>query len=182
MKQQSPSHFSRRLFLAGALSLPFTSNALAKNMSIDKKRALSFYHTHTDKELSIVYYDDDAYLTSALDKINLFLGDFRTGETYPIAPRLLDAIYLLQQQTDIDNQFDVISAYRSPKTNAQLRKKSNGVAKRSLHMQGKAIDIRLRGFKTSKLRDTAIAMKVGGVGYYRRSDFIHLDVGNVRHW
>ena len=182
MKQQSPIHISRRLFIASALSMPFCTNTMAKSISIDKKRTLSFYHTHTDTELSLVYFDNNTYLTSALDEINLFLGDFRTGDTHPIEPRLLDSIYLLQQQTGVNNEFEVISAYRSPKTNAHLRKKSNGVAKKSLHMQGKAIDIRLRGFKTSKLRDTAIAMKIGGVGYYRRSDFIHLDVGNVRHW
>jgi len=88
----------------------------------------------------------------------------------------------LQQKTGVENNFEIISAYRSPKTNAKLRNKSNGVAKRSLHMQGKAIDIRLKGLNTKTLRDEAIAMKVGGVGYYRRSDFIHLDTGRVRYW
>ena len=105
---------------------------------------------------------------------------------HPIDVRLLYALYLLHQkaslETRVENSFEVISAYRSPKTNDLLRKKSNGVAKRSLHMQGKAIDIRLKGVNTKTLRDTAIAMKVGVVGYYRKSDFIHLDTGRVRFW
>jgi len=182
MKLQYSSNLSRRLFVASALILPFSSNAIAKSISVNDKRSLSFYHTHTDKTLAITYYQEGAYITSALDKINFFLGDFRTGDTYPIEPRLLDSVYLLQQKTGVDNKFEIISAYRSPKTNEKLRKKSSGVAKKSLHMQGKAIDIRLRGLTTSKLRDTAIAMKMGGVGYYKRSNFIHLDMGRVRYW
>ncbi len=91
-------------------------------------------------------------------------------------------MFVLQQKTGIENDFEIISAYRSPKTNAKLRKKSSGVAKRSLHMQGKAIDIRLKGYNTRRLRELAMTMKVGGVGYYRRSDFIHMDTGRVRYW
>ncbi len=182
MKPQYSSNLSRRLFVASALILPFSNNAIAKSISVSDKRALSLYHTHTDETLAITYYQDGAYLASALDKINLFLGDFRTGDIYPIEPRLLDFVYLLQQKTGVNNKFEIISAYRSPKTNEKLRKKSSRVAKKSLHMQGKAIDIRLRGVKISKLRDTAIAMKIGGVGYYKRSNFIHLDIGRVRNW
>ncbi|MCU7835540.1 MAG: DUF882 domain-containing protein [gamma proteobacterium symbiont of Taylorina sp.] len=182
MKTNNPIQLSRRLFIAGTLSLPFSANSLAKNISVDRKRSLSFYHTHTDKTLTIIYFDGKSYLPTALDEINLFLSDFRTGDIHPIETRLLDAVYLLQQQTGVEDKFEVISAYRSPKTNQQLRKSTTGVAKKSLHMQGKAIDIRLRGFNTSKLRDTAIAMKLGGVGYYRRSNFIHLDTGRVREW
>ena len=173
---------------AGVISLPFAShvhalsNSKRRNSSLRIPRELSFHHTHTGKDLSIIYHDGDSYLFPKLQEINQFLGDFRTGEIYPIDANLLDALYLLQQKTGVENHFEVISGYRSPKTNAKLRNKSKGVAKRSLHMQGKAIDIRLVGVNTKKLRDTAIAMKVGGVGYYRRSDFIHLDTGRVRYW
>ncbi len=192
----SISHCRRRL-LSGLLSMPvflslsMPSAAVAKAALTKKdksavweghKRELSFYHTHTGKNLAIEYHDGHTYSTSALDEINHFLSDFRTGEIHPIDKALLDALFVLQQKTGIENSFEVISAYRSPKTNAQLRKKSSGVAKRSLHMQGKAIDIRLRGFKTRRLRELAMAMKVGGVGYYRRSDFIHMDTGRVRYW
>lgn len=155
---------------------------MANSVSRKNQRELSFYHTHTGNKLSIIYHNGDSHIISALHKINQFLGDFRTGEIHDIDIRLLDALYLLQQKTGVENNFEVISGYRSPKTNAKLHSKSNGVAKRSLHMQGKAIDIRLNGVNTKVLRDTAIAMKVGGVGYYRRSDFIHLDTGRVRYW
>ena len=195
-------HHSKRRFMArfvgsaaGTLILPFAAQSQAMRNSglpssglhtsgieLNRPRELSFYHTHTDKNLSVVYHDGESHLAPVLQEINEFLGDFRTGEIHPIDPQLLDALYLLQQKTGIENNFEVISGYRSPKTNSKLRNKSNGVAKRSLHMQGKAIDIRLVGFNTKELRNTAIAMKIGGVGYYRRSDFIHLDTGRVRYW
>ena len=181
-KESTPVQVSKRLLIAGALTLPFSGNTFAKSVSRISARELAFYHTHTGKNLSIIYHDGQSHLNSALHEINQFLSDFRTGEVYPIDPRLLDALYLLQQKSGVENNFEVISGYRSPKTNAKLRHKSNGVAKRSLHMQGKAIDIRLKGFNTKSLRDTAIAMKVGGVGYYRSSDFIHIDTGRVRYW
>jgi uncharacterized protein YcbK (DUF882 family) len=185
--QHSRRHFMSRCITsaAGVLTLPFAVQAQALRVSgikLDQPRELSFYHTHTGKNLSVVYHDGESHLSPVLHEINQFLSDFRTGEIYPIDPQLLDALYLLQHKTGVENKFEVISGYRSPKTNAKLRNKSKGVAKRSLHMQGKAIDIRLVGVNSKKLRDTAIAMKVGGVGYYRRSDFIHLDTGRVRHW
>lgn len=179
---EQPQQASKRRFIAGVLSLPLTLNTFAKSTSANNPRELSFYHTHTAKDLSIVYHNGISHLTPALHEINQFLSDFRTGEVYPIDVRLLDALYLLQQKTDVENSFEVISAYRSPKSNAMLRNRSHAVAKRSLHMQGKAIDIRLKGVNTKTLRDTAMAMKIGGVGYYRRSDFIHLDTGRVRFW
>ena len=177
-----PIQISRRIVSLGILTLPFTANAFANSARRKTQRELSFYHTHTGDRLSIVYHDGESHISPALHKINQFLGDFRTGEIHDIDTRLLDALYLLQQKTGAENNYEVISGYRSPKTNAKLRSKSGGVAKRSLHMQGKAIDIRLKGVNTNTLRDTAIALKIGGVGYYRRSDFIHLDTGRVRYW
>ena len=176
---------SKRRFAAGVLILPFSAPIqalLRSDAGLNRPRELSFYHTHTGKNMSVIYHDGKSHQPAALQDINQFLGDFRTGEVHPIDTDLLDALYLLQQKTGVENKFEVISGYRSAKTNARLRSNSKGVAKRSLHMQGKAIDIRLVGVNTKKLRDTAIAMKVGGVGYYRRSDFIHLDTGRVRYW
>ncbi len=180
--EEQTVQLSKRLFTATILALPLAGHSLALSRPANTGRELSFYHTHTGKSLSILYHDGTSYLNPALQEINQFLSDFRSGEVHPIDTRLLDALYLLQKKTGSENSYEIISAYRSPKTNAKLRNKSNGVAKRSLHMQGKAVDIRLRGINTKELRNKAIAMKVGGVGYYRRSDFIHLDTGRVRYW
>ncbi len=175
-------NLSRRIFTLGLLALPFTSPVNALTISNTGQRRLSFHHTHTGNRLSIVYHNGQSTIQRSIEKINQFLSDFRTGEVHDIDPRLLDALYLLQRKSATENPFEVISAYRSAKTNALLRNKSKGVAKRSLHMQGKAIDIRLPGVKTSSLRNMAMAMQLGGVGYYRRSDFIHIDTGRVRYW
>ena len=191
-RETVPVSHSRRRLVSGLLAMPLSmampAAVMAKAASSKtgampgQKRSLSFYHTHTGKNLAIEYHNVHGYSDSALDEINRFLSDFRTGEIYPIDKNLLDALFVLQQKTGIENDFEIISAYRSPKTNAKLRRKSSGVAKRSLHMQGKAIDIRLKGYNTRRLREQAMAMKVGGVGYYRRSDFIHIDTGRVRYW
>jgi len=180
--EEQTVQLSKRLFAASVLTLPLLSNSQALSRPLNTGRELSFYHTHTGKNLSIVYHDGTSYLSPALQEINQFLSDFRSGEVHPIDTRLLDALYLLHKKTGIENSFEIISAYRSPKTNAKLRNKSKSVAKHSLHMQGKAVDIRLRGISTKELRNKAMAMKVGGVGYYRRSDFIHMDTGRVRYW
>ena len=140
--------------------------------------------THTGKRLNIVYSRNGKYIPSALDEINSFLFDFRTGDTAEMDPELLDLIYDVRAALGSDGTYQVVSAYRSPKTNEMLRGRgqSSGVARKSQHLLGKAIDVRLEGVRTSKLRDTAIAMQRGGVGYYEASDFVHLDTGRVRRW
>ena len=178
---------SRRRFIsgmAGVLTLPYAGHiqALSSAVPLRQPRELEFYHTHTGKSLALVYHDGETHIASAMAQVNQFLGDFRTGEIHTIDPQLLDLLYVLQHKTGIENRYEIISAYRSPKTNALLRNNSKGVAKRSLHMQGKAVDVRLVGANTRQLRETAIALKLGGVGYYRRSDFVHLDTGRVRYW
>ncbi len=176
--------YNRRKFLGRSLQLiagaPLLSPALslARNLDI---RDLSFYHTHTCQSLDITYKVSGHYDPAALKKVNHHLQDFRTRETYPIDPHLLDILYIVKQYAG-GGVYEVISGYRSPKTNAMLQKKSNGVAKRSLHMEGKAIDIRLTGLKTRKLRDIAHSLQQGGVGYYPESNFVHLDTGKVRCW
>lgn len=145
-------------------------------------RQLSFYHTHTRQNLDVVYYQNGEYVDSALDEINRFLADFRTGDFAEMDPKLLDILYDVRNELDSDGRYEVISAYRSPKTNKMLRSSSGGVAKNSQHMLGNAIDVRLRGVPTEDLRDTALEMKRGGVGFYKQSDFVHMDTGRVRRW
>ena len=149
--------------------------------SIDE-RQLSFYHTHTGQSLEVTYSVGGEFVATALDEINLFLSDFRTGDATEMDPELLDIIYDVRTHLESDGTFEVISAYRSPKTNEMLRNSSGGVAKNSQHLLGKAIDVRLRGAQTDKLRDAAIELQRGGVGYYIESDFVHIDTGRVRRW
>ncbi len=148
------------------------------------ERQLSFYHTHTGKRLEVVYARNGEYVPSAIDRINAFLSDFRTGDKTRMDPALLDLIYDVREALGSDGTYQVVSAYRSPKTNEMLRGRSarSGVAKKSQHILGKAIDVRLEGVSTKRLRDQALAMKRGGVGYYKSSDFVHMDTGRPRSW
>ena len=150
-------------------------------LSIDE-RELSFYHTHTAERLEVIYSRGGEYVDSALDEIEQFLSDFRTGDQRTIDPELLDLIYEVRETLGSDGTFEVISAYRSPQTNEMLRSRSSGVAKNSQHTSGKAIDLRLQGVDLERFRDAAIAMQRGGVGYYEASNFVHLDTGRVRRW
>jgi uncharacterized protein YcbK (DUF882 family) len=148
----------------------------------ETRRQLDFYHTHTGESLSVVYHDGNNYDPAALMQINNFLSDFRNGAGHSIDPATLDILFRLRIELGGEGTFEIISGYRSPETNAMLRKQGRSVAKRSLHMEGKAIDVRLRGVKTARLRDAALKLQLGGVGYYRESDFVHVDSGRVRTW
>ena len=167
------------LTVPGVLLMAKPSLAIA---SISDTRALSFRHLHTNEKLSLDYFSDNHYQSESLNKFNYLLRDFRSSEVYPIDPKLFDLLYAIKLATGSKGQFEIISGYRSPKTNNMLRSKSNGVAKRSLHMQGKAIDVRLTDVNTDSVRRAAIALKAGGVGYYRKSNFVHLDTGRFRTW
>ena len=145
-------------------------------------RSLSFVHTHTGEMLSCVYYQEGGYDPSMLARVNHFLRDFRTAEVHAIDPGVLDILFAVRSRADSNEPFHVISGYRSPATNAYLRGHSSGVAKHSLHMEGRAIDVRLPGVPTRELRDIALRMRSGGVGYYPASDFVHLDTGRFRSW
>lgn len=173
----------RRAFLrsVAAASAALLPAAVAGARTIET-RELSFVHTHTGETLSAVYYQGGSYRTSTLERVDTFLRDFRTGEAHPIDPRVLDILFDLRVRADRDEPYQVISGYRSPRTNAALRSRSSGVAEHSLHMQGRAIDVRLGGFSTRKLHDLARQMSRGGVGFYPLSDFVHLDSGPVRFW
>jgi uncharacterized protein YcbK (DUF882 family) len=175
----------RSLVIAAIVGLLVTSLSPASLQTLTgDERQLSFYHTHTGKRLNIVYSRNGEYIPSALEEINHFLFDFRTGDKAEMDPELLDLIYDVRETLGSESAYQVVSAYRSPKTNEMLRGKSQntGVAKNSQHLLGKAIDVRLEGVKTTSLRDTAIAMQRGGVGFYGASDFVHMDTGRVRRW
>lgn len=145
------------------------------------KQPMSFYHTHTGERLNI-QYSLNGCKPSTLNRLNNFLRDFRTGDVHSIDPLLLDILYGIRQKTGSRGTIEIISGYRSPKTNALLRKKSGGVARKSMHMKGQALDIRLTDLKTRDLRDVAVSLRRGGVGYYAKSDFVHIDTGRVRAW
>jgi len=175
---------TRRSFIKGSLQLA-SGIALAGPIegiaALARPHRMSFYHTHTGERLSIDY-SCEGCTPSSLKKLNRFLRDFRTEEIHPIDPGLLHIIYGLQKKTGNKGVIEIVSGYRSPLTNKLLRKKSNGVASKSLHLKGKALDLRFAGFSTRKLRDIAISLQKGGVGYYGKSDFIHIDTGRVRTW
>ena len=146
---------------------------------------LRFYHTHTNERLDIIYRRGDTYLPEALAELDHYLRDHRTGEVHHFDPRLFDLLHdLTASLDDAGGEIDVICGYRTPWSNEFLRTRSahTGVAQHSLHMQAEAIDIRLAGIPTSAVRDAALRLQRGGVGYYRDSDFVHVDVGRVRRW
>lgn len=146
------------------------------------ERVLSFENLHTGEKLKTVYWAHGNYIHSNLADINHILRDHRTDDVKAIDPRLLDLLHELRLSVDSHKPFAIISGYRSPKTNAKLRTNSNGVAKRSMHLEGKAIDIRIPGQNLSNLRRAALSLRGGGVGYYPKSGFIHMDTGRVRSW
>ena len=146
------------------------------------ERSIAFYNTHTSETLSTVYWFQGEYLPEALQNINHILRDHRADAVKSIDCRLLDLLYTMQCKLESRRPFHVISGYRTPHTNAALRTRGRGVAKKSLHMQGRAIDIRLPGTDSALVRRVAMSLKAGGVGYYRRSNFVHLDTGPVRSW
>jgi len=139
-------------------------------------------HTHTGETLSTIYFQNGNYLVPSLERVNRLLRDFRTNEVHSIDPALLDILFDLQARAHHAGPFEVISGYRSPQTNSALQRQSSAVAEHSLHMEGRAIDIRIKGFPTAKLRDIAIVLHRGGVGFYAASDFVHVDTGRVRVW
>jgi uncharacterized protein YcbK (DUF882 family) len=145
-------------------------------------RKLSIYNLHTKEHFDSSYWMNGEYIPEAVKSLEHMFRDHYNGRERSIDPKLLDLLYYIQKKTGINEPFHLISGYRSPDTNARLRNRKRGVAKRSLHMYGKAADIRLPGLSLKKLRRAAYELKVGGVGYYPRSNFVHVDVGPVRYW
>lgn len=159
------------------MSLPHSNTG-----AMGDARVLSFYHTHTGKALSVTYYQDGGYLPAGMKQLKAFMADWRDGKQLELDPQLMDILWRIQLAARHQDTWEVISAYRSPETNAMLNKRSSGVAKKSQHVHGKAIDVRLRGLETRQLHQVALDLKLGGVGYYEKSDFVHVDTGRVRRW
>lgn len=177
------SQLSRRQFLKGATAAAFIA-AVPLISSISEaycKREISFYHTHTGESLTIPHPLLPGHEKNIMDRVNHFLRDFRSGDVHDIDPGLLDILYHMKKKTG-GGIYEIISGYRSPATNHMLRQQGHNVARKSLHMKGMAIDIRLRGVNTMTLRNCALALRKGGVGYYRKSDFVHVDTGRFRTW
>jgi uncharacterized protein YcbK (DUF882 family) len=172
---------NRRHFLGLALSAVATP-VLAKKQN-NQPRILTLHHLHTDEKIEVVYRIGDRYQRDGLQKLNSFLRDFRTGDVAVMDPKLFDLLYDIERRLGHPGgSFEIVSGYRSPRTNAMLRKTSRRVASNSLHMSGKALDIRLSSTSTRRIRDSAVSLRRGGVGYYPRSNFVHVDTGSVRRW
>lgn len=149
----------------------------------DVGKDIQMNHLHTSERIGLIFAVDDQYLDPALNKLNHFLRDHYSNEVGVMDPLLYDLMHQIRRDLGVRRSFDVISGYRSPATNERLRKAGGGgVAKRSLHMDGRAIDVRLPGVPLKELRDAAVSQKVGGVGYYPRDGFVHIDTGQVRTW
>jgi len=167
------------------LTFLITSNALAAvgSVATEPEYRLRLFHTHTGEHLDIVYRRGDSYVPEALAELNHYLRDHRTGAVLAYDPRVFDLLHDLDAKLGRPNgEIDIVCGYRTPWSNEFLRTHGHGVALHSLHMQAKAIDIRMPGVESSSLRDAALALHRGGVGYYAKSDFVHVDVGRVRRW
>ena len=146
------------------------------------QRQLAFYHLHTGESIRLAYVENGRYVPDALQELSHFMRDWRTGDAHPIDPALFDQLYALQHMVETPGPYHVICGYRSPKTNQMLHANSEGVANHSMHLEGRAMDIRLPGKDLASLHKAALSMNAGGVGFYPGSDFIHIDTGRVRRW
>ncbi len=165
-----------------AAQLVVPAVAMARTTVQLRRRSLKFYALHTGESLTTTYWENGRYIPEELDRVNYVLRDFRANEVKPIDPSLLDLLTRIQYRLSTNEPFQVISGYRSPLTNAMLHANSEGVAVHSLHIEGKAIDISVPGRSLEQLRGAALAQRSGGVGYYPKSDFVHVDTGRVRYW
>ena len=186
-QRSTDSLLTRRRFLkmgtllAAGLVLPQPLWAIPRPDAKDERR-LKFFNTHTRESLEVCYRRRDRYDRQAIQSVNNILRDHRTNEVYPIDPRLLDFLHAIRVKAGQESCLHIISGYRSPTTNARLRRKGRGVARKSLHMRGHAADIRIPGVPISRVRKIAIDLGVGGVGYYPKPNFVHVDIGPVRTW
>jgi uncharacterized protein YcbK (DUF882 family) len=148
-----------------------------------EERSIELFNTHTNESANVVFKRGADYDPAALETLKKLLRDHRNGETHDMDPRLYDQLFELALAAKHAPHYEIISGYRSPESNDKMSSKpGSGVAKKSLHMQGRAIDVRLKQCDCATLRDLALAAKQGGVGYYERSDFVHIDTGNFRTW
>jgi uncharacterized protein YcbK (DUF882 family) len=197
-KDLAPESITRRRFIKASVSAGIVSAAplvipaaawarmhprrAVHHRAAPAVRALSFNNLHTGEKLHAVYWEHGEYVAGGLEQINYILRDYRRDEVKPIDPRLLDLLVALRARLDTSAPFEVISGYRSPVTNAMLRFTTEGVAMHSMHTEGKAIDIHVPGRRLATVRLAALSLHRGGVGYYPRSNFVHVDTGRVRWW
>lgn len=183
---ESRERISRRqvlgigLAVTAAALIPESIFAAARDLS--PEREISFYNLHTHETLDVVYWKDGLYDPEALSRINHIFRDSRTGKEKVINAGLLDLLSSIRQKLKSKEPFHLYSGYRTPRSNAILRRQNKGASKNSLHMYGKAVDLRLPGHSLKVLRKAAMSFRQGGVGYYPRSKFVHIDVGSVRYW
>lgn len=171
----------RLLALTGAAGVSTLVGRLGR-AAVPEARTLSFEHTHTGERLSVTYQEHGVNLPDALEAIDRLLRDFRTGEVHPIEPALLDLLSDLVAATGTTSPFHVVSGFRSVATNEMLRARGGGVARTSLHLFGRAVDVRLADVAGPALRDAALGLARGGVGHYPGPNFVHVDTGRVRRW
>ena len=186
-KTMVPEIPSRRRFLGlglAALALPILGRlpSIAEAAPLPLDRDLSLFNIHTGESAAVAYCRSGRIIPPSLETINHVLRDYRTGEIKEIDVRLLDLLNALSRKTAAGQPFHVISGYRSPRTNAYLRAHGRGVAERSLHLLGRAVDIRMPGLRLRELYRAALSLRGGGVGFYPASDFVHVDIGPVRTW
>jgi uncharacterized protein YcbK (DUF882 family) len=176
IKQQLLTALVAIVFLCVASANGTPTNSL-------REYRLRLFHTHTGERLNILYRRGDQYNPEALERLDYFLRDHRTGDVRHYDPRVFDLLHdLTAELGEPEAEVDVVCGYRTPWSNEFLRTHGHGVARRSLHMEAMAIDIRIPGVKTSTLRDAALALHRGGVGYYASSEFVHVDAGRLRRW
>ena len=185
--EKLPDLKRRQILKAGVLGSLFClcpMQALAQfSLTGVQERSLSLLNTHTGERLKeVVYWEKGDYILDALENLNHVLRDHRTNQVHPIDPMALDLMAAISRKVGAKQPFEIISGYRSPQTNKALGKQSRGVAKNSYHMQGKAVDLRLPGVPLRAVRKAALELRMGGVGYYAKSDFVHIDSGKVRSW
>lgn len=169
------------LITAASVIIPRKSLSAVQYSALSEK-SLYLHHVYTGESLRTVYWKEGRYIPQALTEINYLFRDTRTGKVMAINTELLDLLCELGKNTKSREPFYIVSGYRTPRSNAYLRKTTKGVARNSLHMYGKAVDIRLPGYRLESLRYAAMELRRGGVGYYPHSHFIHVDVGSVRYW
>lgn len=183
----SHPNWTRRRILAATLTMATAVALVRPRVGLaagapGEPRWIELLNTHTGESAALVWHDGSGLVPTALARLEHLLRDHRANEQHPIDPALYDQLAAVALAARRDARFEVISGYRSPGTNARLAVAGSGVARRSLHMDGRAIDIRLKGAACSRVRDVALALARGGVGFYRKSDFVHLDTGRVRSW
>jgi uncharacterized protein YcbK (DUF882 family) len=180
---------SRRRFLQSALcsitGVALLPMAIAQEGNVEppEERALELFNTHTRETIKSVFKRGADYDPAALEAFKKVARDHRNGDMHEMDPRLFDQLFDLARAAEVEPHYEIISGYRSPESNDKMSARpGSGVAKKSLHMQGRAMDVRLKNCTCAKLRDLALAAKQGGVGYYEKSDFVHIDTGNFRTW